>query len=461
MPVLLVDSAGTVHALWIHLNSQDEDNPGPDTVFYARRSLEGVWSKPVDVLIAPSGMTLNDLEAVIDSEDVIHLIAVAASGLHYSRVAASQGASAQNWTAWTRLSTAQAGASAIALGTNDSLHVVYPQVYSPPDAVYHMVSNDGGVSWEAPTPVSSPNDSRIQPVNATIAVAPSGRLHVAWTETIETFPPAGVFYAYSDDQGQTWSPSQMIAGRGHNWISIGIEKDDSRIHLIWTGTGEVVGKYHALSTDAGETWSEPNKVFYGWAGYLGRSRFALDSAGHLHLVTALGGGSNGTEWLGLEWASPGDIFHSVWVEDSWLPPTHVSALITERQLEQATPSLAISEGNLLHVAWSGTYHPEDVVRPVWYASHRVDAPWVEPQSRVGTSPSPTAVPTIEAATKPLPTSDLVATTGSRSWQANSSDTNSLEPPSSNALSLVLISIVPSALLVLAVVELKLSRRTFR
>jgi len=457
MPVLLVDAAGTVHALWIHLGRFDESNSSPDTIYYAHRTKDGGWSKPVDVLMPPTGTVITDLDAVIDSRDIIHLIALSDSGLWYSSTQSTNASSAWNWTSWTRLSSAQAGPSTIALGPDDSLHVVYPQIFTAPDQVYYIGSSDSGGTWNPPVPISNPSDPNTQPVNATIAVASLGRLHVAWTETIEEFPPAGVFYAYSDDQGQTWSAPRMMADRGHNWISIGIEKNESRVHLIWAGTGEVAGKYHALSTDGGETWEPVTTEFYGWAGYLGRSRFALDSAGQIHLATALGGDTTANPWPGPGWSSPGDIFLSTWDGTAWLTPEHVSSSVTETELEQAWPSVATSEGNLLHVAWSGTYHPEDNVRPIWYASKRIDAPLVRPQLRPteNVEVAATAITQKPVGTQPAPDATNVAQEHLLTSQPS---VNNIQRPSSNLPVPVIAGSASALLLVIVVVGVMMSRR---
>lgn len=250
----------------------------------------------------------------------------------------------------------------------------------------------------------------------------------------------------------------MMAGRGHNWISIGIEEDESRVHLIWTGTGDVVGKYHALSVDGGETWEPTMPVFYGWAGYLGRSTFALDSAGQLHLATALGGDTTTNPWPGLAWSSPGDIFLSTWDEAAWLTPEHISSAITEPQLEQAWPFVAVSEGNLLHVAWSGIYHPEDEIRPVWYASKRIEAPLVEPEPRLAETIDKAASAMVQESVdvQPSPNDTMAA---QEQLMLSQTGVDATQEPASNPLIPVIVGVASALLLVILVVSVALSRRS--
>jgi len=251
-PMLVVDSQNRLHALWVRLFTLDEGTS--DAIIYARRDANGAWTEPVDVLVPPRGGSIQFPAAVMDSRDTLHLIVGLQDGLYYAHVSADEAGRATNWSELEMISQGHAGPSDIALGPDGTLHVVYPEIYSPPGVVFHISSADGGLTWSQPQAVSAPAHPEAEPINAQIAVADSGRLHTVWTETIELFPPSGVFYALSDDGGQSWSVPRMMAGRGHSWISVGLEADNSRLHLIWTGTGEVVGKYHAWSTDGGLSW---------------------------------------------------------------------------------------------------------------------------------------------------------------------------------------------------------------
>ena len=458
-PVLLVDGRDQVHTLWVHNFSLDED-AGPDAVFYARRGRAGIWTHPVDVLVPPRGEGINYPAAVIDAQDRIHLIANLVDGLYCSSARASSADRAMSWSEFRPISRAQTGPSGIALGPGGTIHVVYPEIHTPTAAVYYISSIDEGLTWSRRQTVSAPDHSEAVAMNAQIAVASSGRLHVVWTETIELFPPSGVFYAFSDDGGQSWSAPQMMAGRGYNWISIGLEADDSRVHLIWTGTGDVIGKYHAMSSDGGLSWSEPEMIFYGWAGYLGPSDFVLDSAGNLHLVTALGGSSEraSEEWTGGEWHSRGDIFHSTWQGDRWDMPEHVSVALWEPQLEQAVPSVVISEGNLLHIAWSGTYHPEAKRKPVWYTARRLEAPRVEVRNlpALAPSPMPSPEPSVVPTKGPDKATTPVAEEAGR-YALPLDDFRADDQP----INAVVVGVAPAVLIVLGVVGVVAFRRMSR
>jgi hypothetical protein len=459
MPVLVTDSHDQVHALWIHQFSLEDATV--DAIFCARRNQDGTWTEPVDVLVPSGGVRFYSLAAAIDARDMIHVVSTSDAGLDYSQAQADAAGRATGWLKPRSISRARAGPSGIAVGADEVIHVIYPEIYVSPGTVFYIKSADGGATWSEPRAVSAPAQSQVVAANAQIAVANSGRLHVVWTEMIEDFPPSGVFYASSDDQGQTWSAPQMVAGRGYGWIGVGLEDDERLVHLVWTGTGDVAGKYHAISTNGGLTWSQPEQILYGWWGFLGFPVFALDSADNLHLSIGASRSfaSQGQEWLGDPWSGHGDIFHSVWQGTTWSMAEHVSADVWSPDLEQAFPGMAVSEGNLLHIAWSGWYHPNQEDSRLWVASRRLDTPRIETATGMATATLPMTPSLGPAATPPEQAGTLATSAAEQAGR---------EPPSSNGpvaqrqpLDPLLVGVAPALLLVAIVIGVAVFRGTRR
>jgi hypothetical protein len=74
-------------------------------------------------------------------------------------------------------------------------------------------STDGGVTWSAPIRVNDdPVDNGAWQWFGTMSVAPNGRIDVVWNDTRND--PGGymseVYYAYSNDAGDTWSPNVAL-----------------------------------------------------------------------------------------------------------------------------------------------------------------------------------------------------------------------------------------------------------
>ncbi len=89
----------------------------------------------------------------------------------------------------------------------------------------------------------------------------------------------GDSYAYlSDDDGQTWRPSQRVKPGDGSWEPACIELKDGRILMLMrTGLG---GQYQSFSSDGGETWSSPEpSQLAGTAAPVSISR--VPTTGHL------------------------------------------------------------------------------------------------------------------------------------------------------------------------------------
>jgi len=109
-------------------------------------------------------------------------------------------------------------------------------VWSEDTGIFVARSQDGGRSWKRPRLV----------VEDPSAMAPSaafkkGLLHLAWVaETSEG--KNGIFYAYSDNLGRTWSPKEQV-------------NQETEANLIW-GTSIAVGKVRGFGKNP--------QVFVGW-----------------------------------------------------------------------------------------------------------------------------------------------------------------------------------------------------
>ncbi len=82
--------------------------------------------------------------------------------------------------------------------------------------VVHKMSTDGGKTWSEPKAINDddPKQQYAQ-VIPMISVAPNGRVDVAWWDTRSDPGIRGndVYYAYSNDDGKTWSKNVRISDR--------------------------------------------------------------------------------------------------------------------------------------------------------------------------------------------------------------------------------------------------------
>lgn len=112
---------------------------------------------------------------------------------------------------------------------NGNLYVVWEEMSHAGEPVTFAVisSTDGGETWSSPTQVNDvvPEREWNYPESfPNIAVAPNGRVDVVWYDWRDdpTFDPGDeeaenafhdVYYSYSTDSGQSWSPNERVTDR--------------------------------------------------------------------------------------------------------------------------------------------------------------------------------------------------------------------------------------------------------
>ncbi len=153
------------------------------------------------------------------------------------------------------------------LGAVDSSGTVYATWFSSNTIIYASKSTDGGLTWSVQVEVN-PVYEEGNCFAPSIAVAPNGRLYVAWL--LEHFTGAVYLYnisvAYSNDGGDTFSRALNVSGGtsppGH-WIthpSIAVDSHN-RVHVVYSQFAAPGGLFPAwvnyTHSDDGITWSQP------------------------------------------------------------------------------------------------------------------------------------------------------------------------------------------------------------
>jgi len=147
-------------------------------------------------------------------------------------------------------------------GSEDgTVHVLYEDKLGPTAGqsdrdIYYKRSTDGGRSFGEAVRLNDDDPDNLQPggghlqVNPNIGVAPNGRLDVAWWDFRDDTGgfTNDVYYAYSEDDGQTWSKNYRISDRSIDrrvgvWSNgydmrtpVGIASTDKLAVLAWDDT---------------------------------------------------------------------------------------------------------------------------------------------------------------------------------------------------------------------------------
>jgi len=437
-PRLLVSPDGNLHAFWIENKQSDPSRSGgfPEAIVHTY-SVGGRWSKPHDILVAPSAQRIGGFSVFLDewSQAYVFLQDYTDSRLYYSTADLAAVDFAHGWSRFQRVS-AERVVTAGARLFRGTLYVVYTQQEKPSE-INLIKSNDYGATWSAPVRISNAAEFEEAAMDATLGCDSDGTLHIVWAQyrLPNWYPPTRIMYARSLDDGQTWSvPVQLQEGNyGAPALVIGSK---GQLFLEYNGASGTHGRYFLNSTDGGKTWSKRVTIAPGVGGLTGGS-LALDSADVLHFVSASGepGGIDG-------------IAYSQWNGKQWSPLLNIARTTapytTEERRQGFEPTLLITEGNQLHVIYLGRGHTD-----VFYVTARAQAPRVPMPTALPTrTPAPTAQPTLTAS----PTARFMVTPSPliKSGEITEiSETNSFTP--------FLVSAIPVVLLVAVIVIVRLGR----
>jgi hypothetical protein len=428
--VMLSDRAGTVHLFFPH--KIDESTPdGIDHMSWA----SGRWTEPVNVLFNQDGSAAHYLRGLSDGDGRVHLVWIGGNNrLYYSSARADQAGSGHAWLTPFSIAQSLPTQPGIAAAPDGSLWLAYADA-TRADAIslLRLASPDDG--WMTTGAVVDAGRD-IYPGHVSLAIDDQGRLHLTWTtlEKPSGWPPAGVFYARSLDQGLTWHKRTVAEGDYGQSGVVNAQQDE--VHIFWSSTVGGDGTYHQFSLDGGQSWSRPRR-FMERGGFSGLPSFAVDSAGGLHYMR---GSSVYAMWDGSALSDP--------------QPVTTDEVCIQGQISCGERAqMAITGGNLLHAVFETDFNQ------LWYATKGLATPelpaWV---ARPG-SEGPEGADrdgTVEA-----PTETHRVTDPSEQPQPSAAFDLSRSPSSGGQMGVLLLGVLPALLLVLGVSLMALRRRRRR
>ncbi len=476
-PDIIADATGRVHIAWASTNVFSNTNAkaarGFDVVMYTTSPNGQEWTEAIDIVAFPqvAGSAVTRPALLIDKQGVFHMTS-RYNIIYYFKAPVQRFSSDVARLSPRRISTSGiAYFSRLALDKQNRLHLVLTQQIIDDEALkecpgcfhlFYRQSDDGGVSWSAPTDISILPTGSAKPQ---LAIDSQSNLHVVWEagrggDLGRVEDPIRVMYAASYDRGHTWtSPIEFVAPNGFaKHIALGIDGQDNLV-VVWSSFPDRI-VYYQFSRDRGRSWSPPQPIAGIRAG--GSSVYesvhddysmATDSAGNVHLVLA--GHMDDKEELT-------SLLHLTWDGSSWSEPEAITTLIGN---VPEWPRIAVGLGNQLHVVWyvRDKEHLWDTDRgrySVWYSHGTSSAPAIAPV----TWPAPTAAPKIAvavtstptAAPTPTPTPTLAPDLQRTPMPEGATDVIFTE---SDDLLLLAKSLIPAALIIAMVVAgVRLRRR---
>jgi hypothetical protein len=441
---VVTDQSGIVHVFWAYGAPGDEDLANTQSIYYTRYK-NNAWSVPIDVLVSPENRSARMQSVVADNQGYLHIVWSGGNALFYSRAFAPEAGSAMGWSTPLALtSNVGVGEPAIINDNDGGLFVVWTQAGN---GLMFARSENSGSNWSNPQTIFVANQPNELARWGRIAVDEAGRLHVSLTHTVRLNvlqdesrnDPNYLVYLNSYDGGRNWSePFQIAPDLDFGEVNV-IAFGENTVHLVWNGRAGRHGRYHRLSEDGGLTWKNTTEILapapknpIGDGGLTGFPALVTDATGTLHMVTATGGGD----------------YYFTWNAGTWSQPMLISQGLggsgvtnSTNSLEQ--PSIALSEGNRIHVVF------HDGFERIWYTASVLNTPF-QPSIELIT-PINILTTSVEANTTLSPLVDKVST------PAPTLSSDKMSPTSSLPFNPLFFSILSTGLFLIILIVIYISR----
>jgi hypothetical protein len=425
-----------------HDSGSGLDGARGDTLYHAFWNGQ-TWSQPLDIMVKePGALSVGYPSAAVGDDGQIYLIWSSENALYFSHVPALNAHDAASWQpAQSILEGLGIDRPFLVIGPDGTLHVIFAKVREQlAGNVVYISSADQGISWSLPQTLSE-----IGAADANVSAEPRmvvddrGWLHAVW---VERSPPNWVghrlYYSRSEDGGQTWTSPVLLAEAqpGEEWAETPslAATADGNLHLVWIC--EEVNRCYRTSEDGGRSWSAAERILGDLVGRGGWDAMVADHEGNLHFLALL--------------RYPEGIYYAFRpTQGEW---QSVQVVEPPGFWEGHYFQLALSEGNQLHAVWQKSAQEGDVV----YLRISTIASPLRP------STFPTVASLLES-TSDQPPQTVVETAVSTPIEQTSKPSTIMtdgigpESQSSSPLQMLLWAVLPSAILVMLVVVVRLKR----
>jgi hypothetical protein len=238
---------------------------------------------------------------------------------------------AQTWTASKRLTWNYAHSSnpAIAVDSNNHLHVVWQDSAPGDTEIYYKKSTDGGAIWKTKRLTWNYGFSEYP----AIAIDSSNNIHIVWHN--DTPIGSAIYYMKSTNGGASWTTKRLTWNPGHYYYSTIAIDSSNNIHIVWCGGTPINEEiYYKKSTDGGASWT--TKRLSWISGNSLYPTIAIDSGENLHVV-----------W----YDNISGNFEIYYKKSTNSGVSWTTKRVTWNSGKSHNPTIAIDSSNNIHVVW--------------------------------------------------------------------------------------------------------------
>lgn len=417
-PFLVADRNRTVHAFasqWV-VNEYRRL-----AIVYRRWSLSGGWTRPVDIVLAPTG-DAQILGAFLDSTEKMHIIFMSGEGrstaVYYSNALAVNADLAIAWSPPVIIGWNALGLNSAAIIGDDQENLIV--IYSgnrDGGGVYFVTSADAGDSWSEASPVFLTYDTNLVPYSLRLTTGPDRQVRATWNVVTSLGVDEKLYFANYAISNSKWNIPIELDSRidlpdyfGPSFPAI--VDNGSDIVIMYNGGNPLSGRpvnpgrpiqRVSLSGDGGQTWSGPLDPFPFHVGRSGEHALTLDGIGVPHALFI-----QRIETLDEagEYVITGGIWHSAFKNGSWTNPDRFVTTYPPHDVRAI-----ISQGNVLLAVWRED--PGTGKHGVWFSYTILDIPELPvvplatvPVEHSSSQQDPIAPPYFDTP-EPLPQTDLL------------------------------------------------------
>jgi hypothetical protein len=445
-PFLVLDSHQTVHALtsqWIN------DGKRRLAVVHRTWSLSGGWTKPVDIILAPT-KNAKILGVFIDSSETMHIIFMTYENdnptVYYSSAPVAEANSAKAWSEHEVVGPLPSLESAAIIGDDQgNLFIIYCGIKDG-SGVYFVKSVPEGTGWSDPTPIFLTYETDLYPFSLRMVMGPDRQIRATWNVVDFFGVDQGLYFAnYSIPDSQWSNPVELdLRTEGGNYFGPSfpaiVDKGDEIVIMYndgnpFSGIPVDLGRPVQIvrtSRDGGENWSSPAGPFPSHQGRSGEHAMVLDSNGAPHALFTQRIESQGENG---EYLVVGGIWHSAFQNGIWASPDRIVTTYAPHDVRAI-----ISQGNVLLAVWREDPGAQQT-HGVWFSYKILDSPALPVVSPTPMPASGTPISTF------TPTQFLIPVAETPSINLNNIPPSFVSSPAGP----LIISIVPVILILVGIV----------